>query len=68
MVVYYSPEQRLAIVKLRYKHDNEYDASIMDRYNDLEISKIHPMIQGREDKQIIDKFGKTFTLLDVRQW
>jgi len=37
MSVNYSFNQRLAIIKLQYKHDNETFGKIRDRYNFLSI-------------------------------
>jgi len=67
MAISYTPEQRLQVVKLRYRHENENFSQIMHRYNASSISNTHPMLYAKDVKRIVLKFEETFTLLDAKR-
>ena len=65
--VCYSIEQRIAIIKLRYRYHDENYTQIMHRYNLDPISHTHPMLKAEEVKRIVEKFEETGSVHDRPQ-
>ena len=65
MPVRYTPDERLVLIKLRYRHHLATNKEIMNFYNN-DPTTVKVMTDERDVTKIKDKFERTKTLLDCK--